>query len=207
MSQGRALLLPRAATPWTHWHAHLQSSNLRWPAYTHPPALQHANSIGITFGGQVMRWMEQSAFIAASRVARGGFLLTAAMDSISFLNPTRVGDTVYVEAQVGEEGWSGVGRDKGGAGRAWRRAVFGWDARTAAREPPGMFAAQQRPTSAKCNPPSLERTGAHPPALAHPSHAPLPLPPPGHRHLWEQRGGDGEPVGRDAGHWSHVPLR
>ncbi|KAL4451765.1 hypothetical protein ABPG75_007427 [Micractinium tetrahymenae] len=61
---------------------------------------QHANSIGITFGGQVMRWMEQCAFIAASRVARGGFLLTAAMDSISFLNPTRVGDTVYVEGQV-----------------------------------------------------------------------------------------------------------
>lgn len=48
----------------------------------------------------MMRWMEQCAFIAASRVARGGFLLTAAMDSISFLNPTRVGDTVYVEGQV-----------------------------------------------------------------------------------------------------------
>ncbi|PSC70724.1 Acyl-coenzyme A thioesterase 11 [Micractinium conductrix] len=61
---------------------------------------QHANSIGITFGGQVMRWMEQCAFIAASRVCRGGYLLTAAMDSISFLNPTRVGDTVYVEGQV-----------------------------------------------------------------------------------------------------------
>ena len=68
------------------------------PAPAPPP--QHANSIGITFGGQVMRWMEQCAFIAASRVARGGFLLTAAMDSISFLNPARVGDTVYVESQV-----------------------------------------------------------------------------------------------------------
>lgn len=44
--------------------------------------------------------MEQCAFIAASRVARGGYLLTAAMDSISFLNPTRVGDNVYVEGQV-----------------------------------------------------------------------------------------------------------
>lgn len=63
---------------------------------------QHANSIGITFGGQVMRWMELCAFIAASRVCRSGFLLTAAMDSISFLNPTRVGDTVYVEGQVVE---------------------------------------------------------------------------------------------------------
>jgi acyl-CoA thioesterase 11 len=47
-----------------------------------------------------MRWMEQCAHIAALRVARGGFLLTATMDSISFLNPTRVGDAVYVEGQV-----------------------------------------------------------------------------------------------------------
>lgn len=54
-----------------------------------------------------MRWMEQCAFIAASRVARGGFLLTAAMDSISFLNPTRVGDTVYVEGQVRAGGREG----------------------------------------------------------------------------------------------------
>ena len=51
-----------------------------------------------------MRWMEQCAFIAASRVARGGYLLTAALDSVSFLNPTRVGDTVYVEGQV-RLGW------------------------------------------------------------------------------------------------------
>lgn len=64
-----------------------------------------------------MRWMEQCAFIAASRVARGGFLLTAAMDSISFLNPTRVGDTVYVEGQVrrGREG-RGVTAGRGGCG-------------------------------------------------------------------------------------------
>ena len=61
---------------------------------------QHANSIGIAFGGQVMRWMEQCAFIAASRVCRGGHLLTAAMDSISFLSPTRVGDMMFVEGQV-----------------------------------------------------------------------------------------------------------
>ncbi len=43
-----------------------------------------------------MRWMEQCAFVAASRVCRGGYMLTATMDSISFLKPTRVGDTVYI---------------------------------------------------------------------------------------------------------------
>eukprot|EP00887_Chlorella_sp_A99_P007792 scaffold20.g7792.t1 len=61
---------------------------------------QHANSIGITFGGQVMRWMEQCAFISASRVCRGGHLLTAAMDGVAFSTPTRVGDIMYIEAQV-----------------------------------------------------------------------------------------------------------
>lgn len=67
---------------------------------THIIMPQHANSIGITFGGQVMRWMEQAAFIVASRVSRGGHLLTAGMDGITFLDSTRVGDTVYVEAQA-----------------------------------------------------------------------------------------------------------
>ena len=50
---------------------------------------------------QVMRWMEQAAYIAASRVGRGGrHLLLASMDSIAFRHPTRVGDILYVSAQV-----------------------------------------------------------------------------------------------------------
>ncbi len=48
-----------------------------------------------------MRWMEMAAYIAASRVGRGGrHLLTASMDSIAFRHPTRVGDILYVSAQV-----------------------------------------------------------------------------------------------------------
>ncbi|KAL6778365.1 hypothetical protein ACKKBG_A17915 [Auxenochlorella protothecoides x Auxenochlorella symbiontica] len=61
---------------------------------------QHANSLGIAFGGAVMRWMEQCAFVAAARVARGAYLLTASMDSIAFAAPTRVGDIMYIEAQA-----------------------------------------------------------------------------------------------------------
>ena len=50
---------------------------------------------------QVMKWMEQCAYIAASRVGRGGgHLLTASMDSIAFASPTRVGDIMYISAQV-----------------------------------------------------------------------------------------------------------
>ncbi|CAL5223884.1 g6477 [Coccomyxa viridis] len=61
---------------------------------------QHANSLGITFGGQVMRWMEQCAYIAASRIGRSGHLLTGSLDSLAFAQPTRVGDIMYVTAQV-----------------------------------------------------------------------------------------------------------
>ena len=47
-----------------------------------------------------MRWMEQCAYIAASRVGRGGHLLTGSMDGIIFTQPTRVGDVMYITAQV-----------------------------------------------------------------------------------------------------------
>ena len=67
---------------------------------THIIMPQHANSIGITFGGQVLRWVEQAAFVVGARVSRGGHVLTAAMDDVTFLRSTRVGDTVYVEAQA-----------------------------------------------------------------------------------------------------------
>jgi acyl-CoA hydrolase len=67
---------------------------------THLIMPQHANSLGITFGGQILQWIEQCAFIAGTRVARSNKLLTACMDEISFSTPTRVGDTLYVEAQV-----------------------------------------------------------------------------------------------------------
>lgn len=44
--------------------------------------------------------MEQCAYIAASRVGRGSYLLTGSMDSLAFAHPTRVGDSMYITAQV-----------------------------------------------------------------------------------------------------------
>lgn len=49
---------------------------------------------------QVMRWMEQCAYIAASRIGRSGHLLTGSLDSLAFAQPTRVGDIMYITAQV-----------------------------------------------------------------------------------------------------------
>lgn len=67
---------------------------------THIIMPQHANSIGITFGGQVLQWVEQAAFVVAARASRGSHLLTAGMDGVTFAKATRVGYTFYVEAQA-----------------------------------------------------------------------------------------------------------
>ena len=47
-----------------------------------------------------MGWMEQCAYIAASRVGRGGHLLTGSMDSIAFIRSTRIGDIMYISSMV-----------------------------------------------------------------------------------------------------------
>lgn len=49
---------------------------------------------------QVMRWMEQCSYIAGSRIGRSGHLLTGSLDSLAFAQPTRVGDIMYITAQV-----------------------------------------------------------------------------------------------------------
>ena len=49
---------------------------------------------------QVMRWMEQCSYIAASRIGRSGHLLIGSVDSLFFASPTRVGDIMYISAQV-----------------------------------------------------------------------------------------------------------
>ncbi|KAG9295719.1 hypothetical protein G9A89_001736 [Geosiphon pyriformis] len=60
---------------------------------------QHANTLQITFGGQIMKWMEQCCLISASRHARR-YLLLASIDSLQFLKPTYVGDCITVRSMV-----------------------------------------------------------------------------------------------------------
>ena len=67
---------------------------------THIIMPQHANSIDITFGGQILKWVEQSAFVVATRISRGAHVLTATMDEVTFIKPTKVGNTVYIEGQA-----------------------------------------------------------------------------------------------------------
>ncbi|KAJ8663899.1 hypothetical protein O0I10_000174 [Lichtheimia ornata] len=60
---------------------------------------QHANTLSITFGGQIIAWMEAAALASANRLARA-YLLTASVDSLNFITPTKVGDVVTIRSIV-----------------------------------------------------------------------------------------------------------
>ncbi|MCS6965722.1 MAG: acyl-CoA thioesterase [Candidatus Kapabacteria bacterium] len=59
----------------------------------------HANQLGNVLGGQLMQWMDIAAALAAMRHA-GKVCVTAAVDSISFLEPIRIGHIVHIFATV-----------------------------------------------------------------------------------------------------------
>jgi len=60
---------------------------------------QHANTLQITFGGQIMKWMEHCCFVSASRHSRR-FLLLASIDSLQFFKPTYVGDCITIRSII-----------------------------------------------------------------------------------------------------------
>ncbi len=59
----------------------------------------HANQLGNLLGGQLMQWIDIAAALVAMRHA-GKVCVTAAVDSISFLEPIRVGHIVHILASV-----------------------------------------------------------------------------------------------------------
>mmetsp|Transcript_30444 Transcript_30444/g.86052 ORF Transcript_30444/g.86052 Transcript_30444/m.86052 type:complete len:443 (+) Transcript_30444:426-1754(+) len=61
---------------------------------------QHVNPGGVTFGGQVLSWVEAAAYLSAVRLNLTGHMLTANMDAVSFKESTSVGDILYFTSQV-----------------------------------------------------------------------------------------------------------
>jgi acyl-CoA hydrolase len=60
---------------------------------------EHCNSMGITFGGQIMKWMEYAAAMAANRFCRSD-LMVVSIDALNFKHSTKLGDIVTVRAMV-----------------------------------------------------------------------------------------------------------
>ncbi len=60
---------------------------------------EYANPIGTLHGGRMMNWIMTVGGLAASKVAKGITVL-GAMDSIDFINPVKLGETVVLDSQV-----------------------------------------------------------------------------------------------------------
>ncbi len=59
----------------------------------------HANALGTIFGGVLMSWIDIAAAICAQRHSRK-IAVTASVDTLYFLVPVQVGDTVTLFARV-----------------------------------------------------------------------------------------------------------
>jgi acyl-CoA hydrolase len=67
----------------------------------------HANTLGTTHGGNVLKWMDEAGAMSAMRFA-GENCVTANVDGVEFKRPVPVGETAVVEAYVFEAGQTSV---------------------------------------------------------------------------------------------------
>lgn len=62
---------------------------------------KHLNSNKILFGGQLMKWMDETAFIAATRYSRKK-MVTSSVDNIEFKIPINTGTFLEITSSVKE---------------------------------------------------------------------------------------------------------
>jgi acyl-CoA hydrolase len=67
----------------------------------------HANSLGTTHGGNVLKWMDELGAMSAMRFA-GENCVTVSVDGVEFQRPIPLGDAAVVEAYVYETGRTSV---------------------------------------------------------------------------------------------------
>ena len=85
----------------------------------------HANTLGTTHGGNVLKWMDEAGAMAAMRFA-GNSCVTAHINRLDFRRPIQVGDTALVEAYVYRAGRTSV---------SVRLQAYREDLRTGERKP------------------------------------------------------------------------
>ncbi|MGZ3709821.1 MAG: acyl-CoA thioesterase, partial [Bdellovibrionota bacterium] len=66
------------------------------------------NPNGTLFGGVLMAWIDEVAFMSARRFSGRPFVVTANIDNITFLRPLRTGDHVVLTSQVNYVGRSSM---------------------------------------------------------------------------------------------------
>lgn len=69
----------------------------------------HLNQYGYLFGGQLLSWVDEVAWIAASLDHPGCHFLTLAMDRVEFKRPVRKGTIITLKAELARRGHTSVG--------------------------------------------------------------------------------------------------
>ncbi|MCB1224886.1 MAG: acyl-CoA thioesterase [Verrucomicrobiales bacterium] len=69
---------------------------------------EHLNHFGFLFGGQLLRWVDETAWIAATRDFPGCRLLTVALDEVVFRKSVQQGTVLRLETQRSKTGRTSV---------------------------------------------------------------------------------------------------
>ena len=69
---------------------------------------EHLNHYGFLFGGNLLKWVDETAWIAASQDFTGCNFVTIAMDTVEFRKTVRQGTILRMSAQRGRVGNTSV---------------------------------------------------------------------------------------------------
>jgi acyl-CoA hydrolase len=69
---------------------------------------EHLNHHGYLFGGSMLKWVDEYAWLAASREYHGCSLVTVAMDKIVFREPVQNGSILRFDVQRERQGTTSV---------------------------------------------------------------------------------------------------
>jgi acyl-CoA hydrolase len=69
---------------------------------------EHLNHHGDLFGGRLLEWADEHAYVAARRAYPGHRFVTVAMDQVSFQRPVHNGDLLRLSAEPAKRGTSSV---------------------------------------------------------------------------------------------------
>ncbi len=86
--------------------SHTSQKTSRDSVFTNRKIVGHEdlNPNGTLFGGKIMAWIDEVAFMSARRYSGVPFVVTVHVDSISFLTPLFLGDHVILTSQVNYTG-------------------------------------------------------------------------------------------------------
>ena len=69
---------------------------------------EHLNHHGSLFGGQLLKWVDEIAWIVATRELPGTRLVTRAMDDVQFRTPVRLGSILHFHVKLSRRGRTSV---------------------------------------------------------------------------------------------------